>query len=323
MDSKQVFKEYIFPVLPPTIVRTIETIPETILEQVTEVRLRVNQPLLLVLSTNDVVCGRPVYYCTREDLARTMQLISKNSLYAFEQELKLGFLTIAGGHRVGLAGQAIVEGGEVKALKNISFMNIRLAREIKGCADILMPYLIGGMKQVYSSLVISPPRCGKTTMIRDVVRQISSGTSEPLFKGAQVGVVDERSEIAACQQGVPTVDIGQRVDVLDGCPKAAGMLMLIRSMSPQVIVVDEVGREKDVLAIKEALHAGVSVIATVHAKDIEDVCQRPFIGELVQEGFFERYIVLGNCPQPGTVLEICGANRQVLYSFRKGMKVCG
>ena len=242
------------------------------------------------------------YICTRDDIGKILQLISKNSLYAFEQELKMGFITIQGGHRVGLAGQAILDGGEIKALKNISSLNIRMAREIKGCADQVIPYMIDSRKKVCNTLIISAPCCGKTTLLRDLIRQISMGNMER--KGLQVGVVDERSEIAACRNGVPTVDLGMRTDVLDACPKASGILMLIRSMSPALVATDELGRQEDVTALREALHAGVSVLTTIHGRDVEEIRQRPYVKELIEGNYFDRYVVLSENPKVGTVEKI-------------------
>ena len=310
-EIKHILENFIFSVLPPHLVTIISVIPTAQLASLMEIRLRVNRPLLLVLgsvdimlsSMGDIVNDRDAaYLCTRDDINKILQLISKNSLYAFEQELKMGFLTIHGGHRVGLAGQAIVDGGEMKALKNISSLNIRMAREIKGCGDKIMPYIITGGKRVLSTLVISPPCCGKTTILRDLIRQISIGNNE--FRGLQVGVVDERSEIAACKNGTPTVDLGPRTDVLDGCPKASGMLMLIRSMSPAVIATDELGRAEDVCAVREALNAGVSILATVHGRDINEVLQRPYVGELIQHKYFDRYVVLSDRPKVGTIEKV-------------------
>jgi stage III sporulation protein AA len=215
--------------------------------------------------------------------------------------------------------------GELKALKNIASMNIRLAREIHGCADKLLPYLTCGPRAVYSTLVIGPPRSGKTTVLRDIIRQISGGAAgRGNFAGVQVGLVDERSEIAACQNGIPTVDLGPRVDVLDGCPKATGLLMLIRAMSPQVVVTDELGREADALAVLEALHAGVSVIASVHGRDAADILRRPYIGSLIEARCFERYVMLSGAPSVGTVAAITAAhNDELLYSLKGGVKICG
>lgn len=313
-------------ILPPLLAGILEKIPDATMQKVTEIRMRINCPLLMVLTGYDIMfnsSGEAVsamekaYICSREDLMQIVQLISKNSLYAFEQELRLGYFTIAGGHRIGVAGQAIMENGQVKALKNISSVNIRIARQVKGCANSLMTYILG--KGIASTLLISPPRCGKTTLLRDIVRQLSSGSVKTGFNGVQVGLVDERSEIAACQYGVPTMDLGYRVDVLDGCPKANGMLMLIRSMAPQAIITDELGRQEDVQAVQEALNAGITVIATVHGKDEKEILHRPFVGELIKNRFFDRYVVLDNKPGIGTVKKVVAVKEdEILYSYEMG-----
>lgn len=322
----------LYPMLAPTVAAILRKVPAALINRASELRLRAGQPLLAVVGDGDVfltaaglpaVGGEAAYLVSTGELAQTLQLISRNSLYAFEEELRQGFLTVAGGHRIGLAGQAILDGGELKALKNISSMNIRLAREIKGAADRIMPHVIAGSRRVLSTLVISPPGCGKTTVLRDMARQLGSGIPGLGFAGVQVGVVDERSELAACQDGVPTAALGPRVDVLDGCPKAVGMLMLIRSMAPRVIITDELGRQADAVAVREALHAGVSVVTSVHGRSRADVAGRPFVGELLREKCFDRYIILGDRPVPGTVEEIADATGEVVYRRSQGVKACG
>lgn len=318
---ENILEKYIFSILPSRLVTMIRAVPVAKLANLTEIRLRINRPLLLVLGNTDMVVspiGRVAtnyeesYLCNLDDVHKTLQLISKNSLYAFEQELKMGFLTIDGGHRVGLAGQAIIDGGDIKSLKNISSLNIRLAREVIGCADKIMPYIrtLGG--HVLNTLIISPPRCGKTTILRDMIRQISTGSER--YKGLQVGVVDERSEIAACKNGISTVDLGMRTDVLDSYPKAIGMLMLIRSMSPAVVATDELGRAEDIYAVQEALNAGVSVVTTVHGNEIGQLLHRPYVRELLEHKYFQRYIILSDHPCVGTIERIIDSkNNEILW----------
>ncbi|WP_110953176.1 stage III sporulation protein AA [Anaerosinus massiliensis] len=301
----------IYPYLPLHMIHLLKQVDFLLMNQVIEIRLRVNQPFLLVLpdrmytiQDDGVVNGdlKTGYICNKNDISNTIQAMTKNSFYALEQELRMGYITLEGGHRVGLAGQAILNDGKLKAIKNISSINIRISREVKNCAKDIMRFLIDRNQHIFSTLIIAPPRCGKTTLLRDIVRSFSR--MEMNFSGVQVGVVDERSEITACKNGIPTLDIGYCVDVLDGCPKATGILMLIRSMAPDVIVTDELGREEDVIALNEALHAGVSVITSVHGKNLEDVKNRPYVKQLIEEKYFERYIVLTNQPKIGSVQEI-------------------
>ena len=234
-------------------------------------------------------------------IRETLDYVSNYSLYAYENELKQGFITVEGGHRVGMAGQVIIENGRVKNLKQISSLNIRVSHEILGCADKLFPYITYN-KQLYHTMIISPPRCGKTTILRDLIRQTSDGNR--WVKGCTVGVVDERSELAGCYHGIPQNHMGMRTDVLDGCPKADGMLMLIRSMSPQVVAVDEIGAPEDVQAIKYAMHCGCKMLTTVHGESIEEIRKKPLFEQLLREQCFERYVILKNGREIGEIAGI-------------------
>ena len=229
------------------------------------------------------------YYVKTEDLKEMLEYISGYSLYAFEEEIRQGFLTVVGGHRVGIAGKTILDGNKIKSLKYISYINLRLSHQIKGCASPILPYIIKD-RQICHTLIISPPRCGKTTLLRDLIRQVSNGNC--YMPGVSVGVVDERSEIAGSYQGIPQNDLGIRTDVLDCCPKAEGMMMLIRSMSPEVVAVDELGNYEDIHAIESVVHCGCKLFATVHGSSIEDIKRKPLLQRLMQEKIFERYIVL-------------------------------
>lgn len=277
-----------------------------------EIRLRVNAPLLViydnkeffVTSESELSKGEAdAYIITKNEIRETMEYISNYSLYAFEEELKQGFITITGGHRVGIIGKAVLEENKLKSMKHISFINIRLSHQVKGCADKVIPYITGDKgDDCYHTLIISPPRCGKTTLLRDVIRQLSDGNEKR--PGITVGVVDERSEIGACYMGIPQNELGIRTDVLDCCPKAKGMLMLIRSMSPRVIAVDEVGSVEDINAIEYVMNCGCKLIATVHGNSIEDIKNKPILGKLVEERLFERYVLLNNHDGVGHLEEI-------------------
>ena len=207
-------------------------------KELQEIRLRTGQPVRIVCSNRERVLPSEAapHIVTKEEMRETMDYISHYSLYAYENELKQGFLTIEGGHRVGVAGKVIMEEEKVKNIQYISSVNIRISHEVIGCADGLLPYITKN-KQVCHTLIISPPCCGKTTLIRDLIRQISDGNQ--YVKGCSVGVVDERSELGGCYLGIAQNHLGSRTDILDCCPKAEGMIMLIRSMSPQVIAVEK------------------------------------------------------------------------------------
>lgn len=263
-----------------------------------EIRLRAGYPIILLYAGKEKILS---IKATERSIRETLDYVSNYSLYAYENELKQGFITIEGGHRVGMAGQVLVENGRVKNLKYISSLNIRVSHEIVGCADKLFPYITHN-KQMYHTLIISPPRCGKTTLLRDMIRQISDGNE--YVKGCTVGVVDERSELAGCYQGIPQNHMGMRTDVLDGCPKAEGMLMLIRSMSPQIIAVDEIGAPEEVQAIKYAMHCGCKMIATVHGESLEEIQRKPLLEQMIKEQCFERYVILCNKKRVGEIANI-------------------
>lgn len=313
-------------IVSPQVARILQGLPTKLQAEMTEIRLRAGQPLRLMLAGRDVMIsttGQPVeyagqaYICRTEDVRQTVHILCQHSLYAFNQQLRCGYVTIAGGHRVGLCGQTILTEGKITTLTEFSSLNIRLAREVRGCADPLLPYVVHPAG-VYSTLIISPPRCGKTTVLRDLVRQLSTGCSRLSFRGVAVGVVDERSELAACYQGQATLDVGERTDVLDACPKAEGMQMLLRTMAPSVIVTDELGREDDAAAVWEALHAGVKVIAAVHGRDEQEVAARPYIGRLLAERVFERYVILGNQPALASLQKVVqAATGDCLYERRE------
>jgi len=229
------------------------------------------------------------------DIEHLVSVFSGSSLYAFEDELRHGFITIPGGHRVGFAGKAMLHStGQVRGLKYISTVCVRVAKSIKGCADGVWRELIDTNGKVHHTLLISPPQAGKTTLLRDITRQLSD-------YGMKVCVIDERSEIAGCYNGRPQLDIGIRTDVLDGCPKAQGILMALRALSPDVVVTDEIGRAEDALAIEEALNSGVRVIASAHGSSYGEVAQRPYLAELCNRQLFQRIIVLSSRKGPGTI----------------------
>lgn len=288
-------------------------------ELLQEIRLRVNGPLMLIYNNKEYFVSNDhritldknsAYIIPQNEVRETMEYISNYSLYAFEDEIRQGFITIQGGHRVGIAGKTILEAERIKNIKHISFINIRLSHQVKGCGDRVMPYIIN-QNTIYHTLIISPPRCGKTTLLRDVIRQLSNGVSS--ITGLNVGVVDERSEIGACYMGIPQNELGIRTDILDCCPKVEGMMMLIRSMSPSIIAVDEVGSREDIEAIEYVMNCGCKLIATVHGSSIDDIKNKPILGRMVREKIFERYIILNNKGRVGNIEEIYDERGTVLY----------
>lgn len=289
------------------------------LSEIEEIRLRTSKPLLFQGKDHEYfldACGRMVssekaYQVQREDLMQTLERMTQSSLYAAEEELKQGFLTLPGGHRVGVTGEAILKQGMIQNLKHISGLNIRLALEISGQAPQILPRLIRADGSLFHTLILSPPRAGKTTLLRDLIRCLSDGVPTLSLRGQTVGVVDERGEIAGMWQGQPTYNLGCRTDILDGCPKAIGMSMLIRSMSPRVVAVDELGHPQDVEAVLDALRTGVSVLSTAHAESGEEAKKRPVLKALFASGVFERLVILSRRKGPGTVESIFDLNNQL------------
>lgn len=246
-------------------------------QQILEIRIRLGHKVCLIKNTGE---ERLENIITESDILQISEMVSGYSMYACEEEIKNGFITLKGGHRVGITGETVMEKGRIKTIKNITSFNIRFSREVIGCADEFMEHAKGNV------LIISPPRLGKTTLLRDMLRQISNTELE------NVGIVDERSEIAACYRGCPINDVGERTDVLDGCPKAEGMLMLLRSMSPTVIGVDELGKEDDIEAVLRVVNCGVRVIATIHGEELSEIRKKKVFQRIFENTVFQNYIIL-------------------------------
>lgn len=306
----QALKQAVTPYFAGVLHEGLSRLKAEVYQEMEEIRLRAAQPLLLKIgesewgltSRGELTKKLPeAINASREDLYRTIASISDNSLYALEEEIRRGFITIPGGHRVGLAGQVIVQAAGIKGIKEFSSICFRLAREKKGCARTILPHIMS-TGTIVNTLIISPPRCGKTTILRDIARSISLGS--PAFPPHNIAIIDERSEIAGTHRGLAQLDVGLRSDVLDACPKAWGMMMAIRSLSPQVLIADEIGRKEDVEALQECVNAGVAVICSIHARNPEELSKRPLIKKLLSQGAFRLGVVLSRRNGPGTVEEI-------------------
>mgnify|MGYP000848156471 FL=1 len=309
-ESDMSWQEPVLEALPPEIQDMVRRLPLSLRQGLEEIQIRENRPFMVYGHGRDYfvcedgsICAHAdqAYHISQDDTRKILQLISDYSIYAFDEEIRNGYLTLKGGHRVGMAGKIVLDNGSIRTMKYINSFNIRISREVIGAADKVMPFLITD-KDICHTLVLSPPQMGKTTLLRDIARKISDGFHG--FTGRKVGIVDERSEIAGCLHGLPQRKVGIRTDVLDSCPKAAGIMMMIRSMSPKVILTDEIGKEEDAAAIQETLNAGIKIITSAHAANLEDACNRLFLSRLLKTRIFDRIAVLGDSLGVGTLEQV-------------------
>lgn len=284
-------------------------------EKAQEIRIRCNKCIIFkILNKEYFLCKdgklsknfieKNIFIPTIEDIQKTLEIMSDYSIYAFEQELKNGFVTLSGGFRVGITGTSVVENEKIKAIKNISSINIRLAKEIKGCSKKILPYI--KEEKFFSSIIISPPNCGKTTLLRDIIKEISEN-------GENVAVIDERSEIGGVYMGISQMDLGIRTDIFDRCPKNQGMINVLRSMAPDFIAVDEIGTEEDILALEKIFNSGVKVICTVHAENIYELRKKHGFEKILEGKFFKRYITLDKANFKFNISNIYNENFEKIF----------
>ena len=263
---------------------------EKIEKNLQEIRIRSQKPIILKYGQADTVLE---YRVTSNEIMQILEKICENSIYAYKNQICNGFITVRGGHRIGITGTAVIENGKIINIKNITSLNFRIAREILDCSDKILKDIIDNEhKTIFNTLIVSPPGKGKTTILRDTIRKISNGIEEIGFKGKTCGVVDERGEIAAMYKGMPQNDIGIRTDVIENINKSKGIEMLIRSMAPEIIACDEIGTKEDVQAIKQAIISGVKGIFTMHGKNVEDIKNNLEIYKLVESKQIEKIIFL-------------------------------
>lgn len=316
----EILSREIFPVLSAKLAEYFNLIEIEELFGLEEIRLRAAKPLILqkngsdyFLDSNNKITkaySKNLIYVSKDEISRTMLMMSNYSLYAIEDELKQGFITIEGGHRVGFVGSVVGDGKGIKVIKNISGLNIRIAREVKGCSDRLVKDVFA--EGIKNTLIVSPPGCGKTTLLRDVIRNLSYGNINNNKAGYKICVVDERSEIAGCYLGVPQKDIGIRSDVLDACPKTAGIYLCLRSMSPEIIAVDEIGTDEELEVLKYAMNSGVKIIATAHGNDHLDIIRKKNLNEMLNTGLLEKLVILSRRKGPGTVEKIIDVDQELM-----------
>ncbi len=272
----------ILAILPPELRRAVGALPPEM--AIEELRLRVGIGCSVLSFGKETVlcCNNAPLPITSAQLQQLISAAAHQSLYTVENTIPSGYLILPGGYRLGLCGTAVMRNGIVQTFRDLSSVSIRFSRQVRGCADILLPEL----KRGNSVLLIGPPGAGKTTVLRDAVRQLSDKLEN------RVGLCDERGEIAAMCGGAPQFEIGKRTDVLAGCPKAEAMEILIRTMNPQWIAVDEITKAEDVTALMRASYCGVRFLATAHAEQWKDLFLRPIYRQLMQLQLFSKVAVL-------------------------------
>ena len=217
---------------------------------------------------------------TQDDLELILRSACKQSVYAHTDTIRHGYITVEGGHRIGLCGFGVVQNDEVRGIRNVSSMVIRVAKQILGCADRLLPQIDGSL------LLVGPPGSGKTTLLRDLVRQLSDKRHQ------RISLVDERSELSAGVCGVPQLQVGENTDVLINIPKATAAMMMLRTMAPNWIAMDEITSQKDIDAMEQIAYCGVDVLATAHGIGLADLDARPLYRRMMERKIFKKVVVL-------------------------------
>jgi len=271
-------------ILPDSILKVI--VKADFDDEIEEIRLRLNKNIHIVGSVLDKLIFFDV---TKEDIEGILNLATNYSFYANEDSLLKGFITMKGGHRIGFSGSVIMENNKVIGLRDINALNIRISRQIIGCSKLVLKYIIC-KDEVYNTLIISPPKIGKTTLLRDISREISTNNGD--FRGKRVCIVDERKEIASLHCGVSELEVGDKTDVLEGINKSDGVNMLVRAMSPEVIITDEIGKKEDIYALENSVLSGVKVISSAHGKSMQDILKKDNFASLIKKRIFNRYIFL-------------------------------
>lgn len=283
----------ILPYMPVNIAELLSKIGSGEWFDVEEVRLRCGAPLTVGIwgeSCFVTPAGgitnyeSDAYTVSSEEVQTAFGRVCENSVYAHLEEIRQGFITIRGGHRVGICGKAVCDGKEIKTFREISSLNFRIAHQLIGLADGIIDKIIDG-ENVKSTLLIAPPQMGKTTLLRDIIRQVSD-------RGFKCGVADDRGELAAMYRGVPCNDIGAQTDVIDGAPKADAVELLLRTMSPKVIASDEIASETDVEALRVAAGTGVKIIATTHGSSVEEALSRKVLQPMFEDKIFDSAILI-------------------------------
>lgn len=292
----------------PSIRKVAECFPDDLQKNVREISIRAGKPIVVSTFMGEYFFNLSVgftqsamgnlYVTTKSEIDECIRTLTEYSLHSFKREINMGFITIRGGHRAGIAGSCVYENGEIIAVNDISSVNLRIARQVNGVADELCRKVFNN--GVCSVLIAGAPASGKTTMLKDICRTLAGGK----YGYTKLSVIDERGELAAVYRGVAQNDIGITTDVFDGYKKGEGMNLAIRAMSPKALILDELSTSSDVNSVIESLNAGVYVIATAHASNLDELYRKEHICRLIASGAFQKIVLLGRADTPCTIKEI-------------------
>lgn len=304
--------------LPPVVQAAFDGVSPRERAIVEEIRIARGRPVMVRVPAGDLFvtptgCSRDAseaVHASEDMVEALLAAVTHSSVYAVEEAMREGFLSLPGGHRVGLVGTVKVDAGRIVGYRHVAGFCIRLNRPVRGAASGLLPRIVTPQGGVHSTLIVSPPGCGKTTLLRDLIRRLSYGDPSFGLKPHRVGVADERSEIAASYRGVSQNDLGPRTDVIDQCPKRLALSLLLRAMGPQVLATDEVGHPGDVAALLDAAGAGVGVVCTAHGDSLEALWHRPTLRPVLESGLFARIALLSRRKGPGTLEAVVPGGRQ-------------
>lgn len=304
MKNELKWQNEIYPYLGDKFARCISKLPTSVLCSINEIRVRAYGAVSVTADGKNITVydesGKPLAP-ELDDSEQIFVRLCGGTVYKYENEIRNGYITVKGGHRVGFCGTAVYNGKELVTVKDITSVTFRISREIKNAAREIIGNIMG-RDRIYSALIVSEPCGGKTTILSDLARLMSN-------LGKRCAVVDERGEICSVYNGKPQKDVGNYNDILNGYSKGDGMMTALRCLSPQLIICDEVGTQTDVDAMLEAMNAGVPVVATAHAVNEEDLLSRPQIEQLVDYGAVDKVIFLQGSSNPGVVKKIITVNK--------------